>query len=129
MAPDGRGLSLLTGWLPITLQVVAALALLAVLARRAGRRWYLGWVPIAGVVGIGAAVLVRHQIGADGLTNDPVPDAVWIWTAVTAAAAVLAAVGWPNAGWWRRAMSLLAVPLALLCVGSTLNRWVGYFPT
>ena len=129
VVPYGRGLSLLTGWLPITLQVLAGLAVILVVTRRPGRRWYTAWLPAAALVGVGVALLVRHRIGADGLTNDPVPAVVWIWTAVTAAAIVVAVVGWSRTGWWRRVLSLLAVPLSLLCVGSTLNQWVGYFPT
>jgi S-formylglutathione hydrolase FrmB len=125
----GRGLSLLTGWLPITLQVVAALVLLAVVLRRAPRRWYIGWVPAAVLAGVVVALLVSWRVAADGLTNDPAPPALWVWTAVTAAAAVVAVVGWRGARWWRRGLSVLAVPLALACVASTLNVWVGYFPT
>jgi hypothetical protein len=48
---------------------------------------------------------------------------------VAAAITLVAVVGWPGARWWRRSLAILAVPLTLLRVGSTLNRWVGYFPT
>src|SRR5689334_17242361 len=125
----GRGLSLLTGWLPVTLQVVAVLVLLVVLVRRAPRRWYLLSLPVAAVAGAGVAVLVRGRIAADGLTDDPAPVVVWVWLAAAVAATLVAVVGWPGAPWWRRSLAILAVPLTLLCVGSTLNRWVGYFPT
>ena len=41
---------------------------------------------------------------------------------MTAAAAAGAVVGWPSARWWRRGLSVLVVPLRLLCVGLALNR-------
>jgi S-formylglutathione hydrolase FrmB len=129
VVPHGHGLSLLTGWLPLALQVAATLVLVAVVVRRAPRRWWLLWLPGAVVAGAGVALLVRYRVTADGLIEGPAPLGPWIWTAVTAAAAVLAVVGWSNARWQRRALSVLAVPLALLCVASALNRWVGYFPT
>ncbi len=129
VGPYGHGLSLLTGWLPITFPAVAVLVLLVVVLRRGPRRWYLLWLPVAALVGTGVALLVAWRVAADGLTNDPAPAALWVWTAVTAAAAVVALVGWRAARWWRRGLSVLAVPLALLCVASTLNVWVGYFPT
>ena len=76
----GHGLSLLTGWLPVSFQAVSALVLLAVVLRRAPRRWYLLWLPTAAVVGGSVAALVRWRVAADGLTNDPAPRALWIWT-------------------------------------------------
>lgn len=129
MPSHSHGLSLLTGWLPVTLQVVTALVLIAVVVRRAPRRWYLLWLPAAAVVGAGVALLVRGRLAADGVTDDPAPLALWIWVAVTVAAMLVAVVGWPGARWWRRSLAILAVPLTLLCIGSTLNSWVGYFPT
>jgi S-formylglutathione hydrolase FrmB len=122
------GLSLLTGWLPLTLEIVAAVVLLVVVLRST-RRWYLLWLPLAALVGAGVALAIRYEVSADGLTNDPAPVALWIWTGLTAAAVVVVVVGWRGSRWWRRALSVLAVPLALLCVASNLNQWVGYFPT
>ena len=31
--------------------------------------------------------------------------------------------------WWRRGVTLVALPLSLLCAALALNLWVGYFPT
>lgn len=129
MSSYGGSLSLLTGWLPVTLQIMAVLVLLAVVLRPAPRRWYLLWLPVAVVVGAGVALVVRDRLATDGLTDDPAPLALWVWVAVAAAVIVVVVVGWPGARWWRRTLATLAVPLTLLCVGSTLNRWVGYFPT
>ena len=48
---------------------------------------------------------------------------------LTGVALALVVVGWPTARWWRRILSVLVVPLCLLCVGLVLNQCVGYFPT
>jgi len=124
----GRGLSLLTGWLPIGIQIVAVLVVLVVVLRSAPRRWYLLWLPVAVVAGTVVAGLVAGRVAAEGLSDDPAPPALWVWVGVTGAAAVVAVVGWRGARLWR-GLSVLAVPLGLLCVASTLNVWVGYFPT
>ena len=38
---------------------------------------------------------------------------------------------WDSAtrAWWRRALSLTAIPLTLVCALIVLNEWVGYYPT
>ena len=107
---------------------MTALVLLAVVVRRAPRRWYLLWLPAAAVAGAGAAVLVRGHLAADGVTDDPAPLALWIWVAVTVAATLVAVVGWPGARWWRRSLAILAVPLTLLCVGRRSTAGSGTSP-
>ena len=57
------------------------------------------------------------------------PRQLWVWIFLTGVAAVVAVVGWRGARWWRRGISMLAVPLCLLCSALMLNLWVGYFPT
>ena len=37
--------------------------------------------------------------------------------------------GWRRARWWRRGVSLAALPLCLFSAALALNLWVGYFPT
>src|SRR5690242_7467390 len=104
----GRGLSLLTGWLPIGIQIVAVLVVLVVVLRSAPRRWYLLWLPVAVVAGTVVAGLVAGRVAADGLSDDPAPPALWVWIGVTGAAAVVAVVGWRGARLWR-GLSVLAV--------------------
>ena len=38
-------------------------------------------------------------------------------------------LGFRGARWWRRALSLVAIPLTLVCALIVLNEWVGYYPT
>lgn len=116
------------GWLPITVQIVAGLVLVFAVGWRT-RRWRLLWLPLAAIVGIAAAWFTQWSIADDGLAGDPAPQQLWVWIAATGLAAVVAVVGWRGARWWRRGMSVLAIPLCGLATALMLNLWVGYFPT
>ncbi|WP_218014490.1 alpha/beta hydrolase [Mycolicibacterium palauense] len=119
--------SLMHGWLPDLVQVLAAAVLLAAIDWRHPRRWALR-LPAALTVGIATAVLVRWYLALQGVTDDP-PTRFWVWIALTGSAITAAVLGWPAARWWRRALSLLAVPGCLLATALMVNLWVGYFPT
>ncbi|WP_197739966.1 alpha/beta hydrolase-fold protein [Mycolicibacterium sp. P9-64] len=121
-------LSLMHGWLPLTIQAVAVLALLAAVGWR-NRRWRSIWLPVAIGIGIVLSATAYWYISSEGLAGDPAPNLLWIWIAATGVAAVVLVVGWRGANWWRRGVSTLALPLCLLCAGLALNLWVGYFPT
>ncbi|MDT5149588.1 MAG: hypothetical protein QOI01_1321 [Mycobacterium sp.] len=116
------------GWLPLTIQAVTVVVLLAAIGWRT-RRWRLVWLPVAAMVGIAVAVTSHWLISSQGLADDPAPKLLWIWLTFTGIAVVVVAVGWPGARWWRRAVSLAGLPLSLLCAALALNLWVGYFPT
>ena len=116
------------GWVPITVQGLTVAVLMAALGRRS-RLWRLLWLPLAALIGVAAAVGVHWFISAGGLAGDPAPRQLWVWTALTGLAAGALAFGWRGARWWRRGVSVLAVPLCLLSTALALNIWVGYFPT
>ena len=66
--PYRHGLSLLRGWLPITIEIIAALVVVAAIGWRT-RRWRLVWVPVAIVVGLApcrVGALVRRLPGTGG---------------------------------------------------------------
>ncbi|MDM3973901.1 alpha/beta hydrolase-fold protein [Mycobacterium marseillense] len=118
----GNHISLMHGWVPITAQVVAPMSL-ALAAGWRSRRWRLLSLPIAAAVGVMAAVGAHRCIGG------PVPRALYVWMALAGMAAAVLVLGWRGARWWRRGLSILAVPLCLLCSLLVLNQWVGYFQT
>ncbi|MFB7630289.1 alpha/beta hydrolase [Streptomyces sp. NPDC056149] len=122
------GTSLLDGWLPLTLQIVAGVLLVLVIGWRT-RRWRLVWLPVAGAVGLLAALLAMWYVNANALATDPAPTSLWVWIGITAAALAVAVLGWRSARWWRRLLSVPVIPMGLLCTGLVLNQWVGYFPT
>ncbi|CAN5293183.1 alpha/beta hydrolase family protein [soil metagenome] len=116
------------GWIPITIQVAAMLILLLAIGWRS-RRWRLLWVPVAAVAGIAITLGAHWYIDSDGLAGDPAPTQLWVWSALSGLAVGVLLLGWRGARWWRRGVSVLAVPLCLLSVALAVNLWVGYFPT
>lgn len=123
-------LSLMHGWLPITVQVITGFLLLAAIGWRT-RRWRLVWLPWTALVGAALSVAVYWYIASQGLSDDnnPAPVSLWIWIGLTGVAAAVLIAGWRSARWWRRGVSAVALPACLLCAALALNLWVGYFPT
>jgi S-formylglutathione hydrolase FrmB len=118
------------GWLPITVQVIAGILLIAAIGWRS-RRWRLVWLPWAALVGVALAVAAYWYIASEGLGDEdnPAPHSLWVWIGLSGFAAAVLIAGWRGARWWRRGVSALAVPVSVLCSALALNLWVGYFPT
>ena len=122
------GSSLMHGWVPIAVQVVTAVVLVAAVGWRS-RGWRVVWLPVAALSG-GAVAYGTHWYIADrGLAGEPAPRALWVWIASTGMAVAVLILGWRSAHRWRRGATLAAVPLCLLSAALVLNLWVGYFPT
>jgi S-formylglutathione hydrolase FrmB len=121
-------LSLMHGWLPLTVQALTVVLLLAAIGWR-NRRWRLVWLPIAVCLGVALSVTAYWYISSEGMSDDPAPNLLWIWIAVVGVAAVVLVAGWRGARWWRRGTAVISLPLCILCAGLALNLWVGYFPT
>lgn len=129
LAHSLRGhLSLMHGWIPTTVQIVAALVLIAAIGWRT-RRWRLLWVPWAVLCGVALAAATYAYIASEGLSDNPAPRSLWVWVALTGAACAVLVAGWRGARWWRRGISLMSLPLCLLSVALAVNLWVGYVPT
>ncbi|GLZ51913.1 hypothetical protein Acsp07_15300 [Actinomycetospora sp. NBRC 106378] len=128
-----RGLSLLDGWLPWTVQAIVLVALLAVLVPLvvSRRRVRYRWLRLAAVVvlGVAGALAALAAFAGSGLASDPAPALLWVWVGLTVAAVVAVVVAWGPSPWWRRGLSVLVVPLAVVCVALVLNQWVGYVTT
>ena len=127
-APSGKAMSLTHGWVPLTAQVIAVTVLLFAVGWRS-RRWRLRWLPLALLGGVALSALVYWWIADQGWANDPAPLALWIWITLTGLSAGVVLLGWRGIRWRRRMLSLLAVPLCVLCTALAVNIWVGYFPT
>jgi S-formylglutathione hydrolase FrmB len=121
-------ISLMHGWVPTTVQAAAASVLLLAIGWRS-MRWRILWLPATAVVGAAAAATAHWYIDSAGLADEPAPQTLWLWIGLTGLAAAVLLLGWRRTRWWRRAASLLAVPLCLVGSAVVLNEWVGYFPT
>lgn len=128
VVPLAAEVSLIHGWLPVVVQAVAAVALLLALSRRS-RRWLLVCLPIAIGIGVAAVALVWWYIDHQGWTGEPPPVLLWLWVGLTALAIVVLLLGWLGTRWWQRIITILAIPLALLCALLVLNQWLAYLPT
>ena len=104
--------SLIAGWLPVSIQGVAALALIAATGWRS-RRWRLRWLPVATAVGVSLIGAVWWFIDSRGW-GSIYPWGMWVWIGLTGLAAGALVLGWPGSPWWRRALAVLAVPSALV---------------
>ena len=123
-----HGVSLLHGWLPATVQGAAVVILLVAIGWRSWK-WRLVWLPLAVLVGIGAAGLIHWFANFEGMGDNPALPVFWVWIGLTGVALCVATLGWPTARWWRRGVSALALLLCLLNCAVTLNLSVGYMST
>ena len=120
--------SLMHGWLPATVHVVAVLVLVGAI----GWRWRQGWIArIAMGIGLGTALAValNWYLETTGLAGEPPPRALWVWLLLAGVAAGAVVLGWATMRWSRRASTLAAVVLCLLSAVLAVNAWVGYVPT
>ncbi|MBV5245871.1 esterase family protein [Mycolicibacterium sp. PAM1] len=123
-------LSLMHGWVPVSVQILAAAAMIAAVGWRT-RRWRRVWVPWAASIGGGLAFTTYCYIRSAGVADEsnPAPPTLWVWIALSGTAFGVLVAGWRGARRWRRTASALAVPLCALAAALVLNLWVGYFPT
>jgi S-formylglutathione hydrolase FrmB len=126
-AERSPGISLISGWLPIAIQVVAFALLLAAIGWRS-RRWRMRWLPAAAVVGLAVAAVAYWYVDHQGWGDDP-PWGMWAWIAATGLAVAVVVLGWGSAPWWRRIVSILTVPLTAISAADVLNVSLGYLPT
>ena len=120
--------SLMHGWVPITVQVIAGIVLALAVGWRS-RRWRTVSLPAAATVGGITAYATHWYIVDRGLSDEPAPSGLWLWIALTGTAATVLILGWHSVRRWRRGAAFAAVPLCLLSAALVLNLWVGYFPT
>lgn len=121
-------ISLIHGWFPVLVQLIAALLLGAAVGWRTPR-WRTRLLPALVLAAAVLAGLTYWYIDSIGVAGNAGPPELWVWIALTALAFGVAVVGWMSARWWRRTASVAAIGVCALACGLTLNMWVGYFPT
>ncbi|WIM88015.1 alpha/beta hydrolase-fold protein [Candidatus Mycobacterium wuenschmannii] len=114
--------------MPLTVEIVAAMALVLVLAcRRPPLRPLTSGAGAA--VGLIIMLTARTALHDSGLSGELPPWTLWGWTSVTGFAAAIAVMGWRRAsGWWRHG-AVFASSFCLLSTGLVVNAWIGYLPT
>jgi len=122
--------SLISGPVPVALVVAGAAALLyLLLADRRRRRWWSRSVPIVLLCSGVALAVAMIAFASVQVFPDPPPDVVWWAVAAVLVAIGLTIAGARRAGWVRRIVALVAVPVVLLAAGNEVNRSFGEFPT
>ncbi|MDH6247698.1 alpha/beta hydrolase-fold protein [Mycobacterium sp. OTB74] len=115
------------GWLPLSIQIAATVVLIVAVGWRS-RRWRTVWLPVAAAFGAALTAGAHWFVTSQGLSDEPAPTQLWVWTGISGAALALLVLGWRATRWWRRGLAVLSVPLCALCAALALNLWVGYFP-
>ena len=126
-APRAREVSLINGWLPVGIQVLTGLALVAAIGWRS-RHSGLRWLPVAAAVGLALIGALWWFVHSEGL-GSVYPWGMWVWTGLTGLAVAMLILGWRGSPWWRRAVSVLTVPLCVVSAATVLNASLGYLPT
>lgn len=121
----GVSVSLLSGWLPATLRIAAVVAVVVAVGRWE-RRWWTRAVPVAFVAAVIVATVVSVLVDDALAMPEALPGEVWIWLGIAVFALVLA--GW-RGDLARRLVAVGAVLLAAASAASTVNQFVGYYPT
>ncbi|HVQ51618.1 MAG TPA: esterase family protein, partial [Mycobacterium sp.] len=106
-------LSLMHGWLPITVQILAGIALVAAICWGM-RRWRALWLPWAAMCGVALTATAYWYVASQGLADNPAPDGLWIWIGLSGTAAGVLIGGWRGSTWRRRGIAASALPLCLL---------------
>lgn len=125
--PEPGSISLISGWLPVTIQLFAAAALVAATGWRS-RRWRIRWLPIAFVTGVALIAAVWWLLEHQGW-GPSYPWPLWPWIGLTGFAVAVLVLGWRGSPWWRRAVAVLTVPLCVLATATAVNVSLGYLPT
>jgi S-formylglutathione hydrolase FrmB len=123
-----EGVSLVHGWVPVVVEVLAITAFVAGAARRP-RGWYPRWVVWAVAAGLAVALMGNWLLTDLGVAGEPAPSVLWAWAGLTGSAAITIVLGWSGSHWFRRNLTVFATAVCLLCTGVVINGWIGYFPT
>ncbi|OLO99704.1 hypothetical protein BVU76_24255 [Mycolicibacterium porcinum] len=122
-------LSLTNGLIPITLQLLALVAIVVAIGRGRSREWLQRWLVAAVLVGVGLAAAARLFVRDQGWSAEAISFGTVFWTAMFGFAATVLIAGWRGSEWWRRLVSALAVVMVVVCGFAALNTATGYLPT
>jgi S-formylglutathione hydrolase FrmB len=122
-------LSLVHGWLRVTLAVAVFAGLAGLLLVRRDRRWWLRWVPLAIGLALALLVLVVVYLDVTKPWPDPLQPDVMAWIGAGLFAVVLLVLGWRGRRWWVRGAATAAAVLVVLGAADGVNADFAEFPT
>ncbi|MCZ4548437.1 alpha/beta hydrolase [Gordonia rubripertincta] len=122
------GLPLFGGWFVLSLELAAAVAILAAVRwrHRLTRRL---WLPLAAAAAVAASAATYWVLGSRDLAPEAAPWTFWIWLSLTVGLMFLVPAAWIGNHWWRRITGMVAVGLTVVCLGLAANQWAGFYPT
>lgn len=119
-------MSLVAGWFPATVLVMAALALAALVPWEQRVRWRVLGVGLAAAAALTAlTVAIVHLLG--GLPW-PLPWTFDLWFGGVLLGPALAAAGWRSVR-WRRVLAPVTLVVTLAAAATLVNQQYAYFPT
>ena len=120
-------LSLVSGWLPFVVRLVAVVALVVAVEWRSRRsRRLLAWGMAVAVAAVGAAALV---LTVASVVDTDVDTATYLWGFTFILSLWVAVTGWPQSPRWRRVAMVVAVVLTLASTLDTVDQQSDSFPT
>lgn len=120
--------SLLTGWLPITVLVLGGIALILLLARR-GRASLVTVVVAVLVAALTFVVLNPLIVNVLDLLPEPLPETVLVWISLAVGGVALAIGNLFGTGWGRKIVALVCGVVLLAAAGSQVNVYFEEYPT
>jgi enterochelin esterase-like enzyme len=121
------GISLISGWFPSTV-VVIALAVLALAVGWRTLRWRVAVLGL-GVLAIGLTAGIWAYVTANQLIVPALPLMAYSWAAAVVFSVLVAIAGWPSARPRQRALGPVSVLLTTLMTACLVNGYYAYFPT
>jgi S-formylglutathione hydrolase FrmB len=125
-AVDLDSISVIDGWVPVTIYALTAIAIVLGLGWRSGiwRRQLM--VAIPGAIALTAIGAVLEKI-FDFVGYD-YPPTFYVWMGIVAFCVIAAVVGWPGEHAGGRVASLLAIPLSAIMMAQLVNAQYAYYP-
>jgi S-formylglutathione hydrolase FrmB len=122
------GISLLEGWLPVTLLVLGAVSLIYLLGRRR-RHWWI-FVTVAFAASMAACFLLAWLlVHVLYVWPEDLPPEVVVWAALVLFALAAAIANLYSSGRWRRVLAPIAGLLVIAVCGLQINSYFGLLPT
>jgi S-formylglutathione hydrolase FrmB len=119
-------ISLLRGWLPLSVTALAFGLLVFGVAWRRRPAWHWGAVAVAALC---LTWGINHWIDLPALVGSDYPRSFVVWAALPLFALGAASWQWPRVAWWRRSVALTAVLLLAAFAGLQIDAHYGYLPT